>query len=178
MREHTPKHRWKYFSPGSQRLLPRLRQQSGQALVEFAILLPVLILLILGILYFGRYENYSNQATQLSEQAARQASVDITPGTGTSLQTYIQAQATGELQAGSGDVTVPLAVYIYYPTVSNPSPGTVGSQVRACLTATVRLPFLGGATQLITQYATMRLEQVETASEWTPNTSWPASCPS
>ena len=167
-----------YPSPSSRRVLRRSSQESGQVLVEFAVLLPVLLLLILGILYFGRYEDYSNQATQLSEQGARQASVDVNPGMSVSLQTYIQQQASGELQAGSGDVTVPLAVYIYYPTVNNPSPGTVGSQVRACLTATVRLPFSGGISQLITQSATMRLEQVATAAQWTPNTSWPASCPS
>jgi len=178
MDEHTPKHGWKRSPRYSRVFRGVVSQDGGQVLVEFAVLLPVLMLIILGILYFGRYENYSSQATQLSEQGARQAAVDVTPGTSTSLQNYIQAQASGELQAGSGDVTVPLAVYIYYPTVSNPSPGTVGSQVRACLTATVKLPFLGGATQLITQYATMRLEQVETTSEWTPNSTWPASCPS
>jgi len=37
--------------------------------------LPVLILIILVIVYFGRYEDYANQATQLSEIGVRWAAV-------------------------------------------------------------------------------------------------------
>jgi Flp pilus assembly protein TadG len=176
---------WNSFPTFSRPLRTRLRQERGQALVEFAVVLPVLVLIILGILYFGRYEDYSNQETAMAEQAARQAAVNVTPGTSPGLQSYIQAQATGELQFGSGDVTSPVRVYIYYPTVNNPGPpGAVGSAVRACVTSTVRFPFLGvaGTTQQITQTATMRIEQLRTApappTGWTPDSTWPPTCPS
>jgi Flp pilus assembly protein TadG len=63
----------------------RLRDQRGQAVVEFAIVLPVLMLVILGILYFGRYESYSTQMTQLAEQGARDAAVDYQVPSGTTV---------------------------------------------------------------------------------------------
>jgi Flp pilus assembly protein TadG len=158
-----------------------MRQQRGQSLVEFAVVLPVLVLIILGILYFGRYEDYSNQETQLAEQAVRWAAVNVNPGTSpTTLQTFVQKQAAPELQAGSTDVTAPAAVYLYYPTGSS---NTVGNPVRACVVATVRLPFLG-TTEIVVQSAEMRIEVARTGTP-TPTVNWtdtpiasvPTSCP-
>ena len=172
---------WNSFSTFSRPFLTRLRQERGQALVEFAVVLPVLVLIILGILYFGRYEDYSNQETAMAEQAARQAAVNVNPGGSTvTLQNYIQQQATGELRYGSGDVTGPVAVYIYYP--GGTTVGVVGQPVTACVTATVRFPFLGvgGISQVITQSATMLIEVITTSpavAPWTESTGVPASCP-
>lgn len=143
----------------SHRLPARLRQERGQALVEFAVVLPVLILIILGILYFGRYENYANQETQFAGQAVRWAAVNVNPSGTLTLQAYVKAQASGELSNGSNDVTSSMNVYLYYPTGSS---NAIGNSVRACVTATVKFPFLGGMTQLITQSSTMRVEQVAT----------------
>jgi Flp pilus assembly protein TadG len=153
-----------------------LRQERGQALVEFAIVLPVLILIILGILYFGRYENYSNQETQLAEQGARWAAVNVNPGSPTTLQNFVQGQANPELQAGSSDVSAAAHVYLYYPTGSS---NVVGSPVRSCVTATVQLPFLG-ITQKMVQSAEMRIEVARTAAAWTNDataTATTAGCP-
>ncbi len=139
-------------------------------MVEFAIVLPVLLLFIVGILYFGRFEDYSNQATQLAEEGARQAAVNFNaPGTGT-LQAYIQGQAQPELQAGSSDVTTPAKVFIYYPTGSS---NTVGSTVRACVTFTMSFsPVLKLVNSVVpvTQTATLRIEQLQTAAAWVPDT--------
>jgi hypothetical protein len=138
--------------------------------------LPVLILIILGILYFGRYENYSNQETQLAEQGARWAAVNVNPSSTTTLQLFVQGQANPELQAGSTDVTTPAHVYLYYPTGSS---NTVGNPVRACVTATVQLPFLG-TTQTMVQSAEMRIEVARTATAWTADataTATAAGCP-
>jgi hypothetical protein len=142
--------------------------------------LPVLILIILGILYFGRYENYSNQETQLAEQGARWAAVNVNPGGSQSpsvnLQAFVQKQANPELQAGSSDVTTAAQVWLYYPTGSS---NAVGNPVRACVTATVQLPFLG-ITQTMVQSAEMRTEVARTAPSgatgWNTDTP-PASCP-
>ncbi len=77
------------------KLSGRLRQERGQSLVEFAVVLPVLILIILGILYFGRYEDYANQETQLAEEGVRWAAVNNNPSTsGQTLQQYIVSQAS------------------------------------------------------------------------------------
>src|ERR1700722_18579278 len=117
---HTAMQKWTSFSTFSQRLLRRSRQERGQALIEFVVVFTFLLLPIMfGILYFGRYFNYSDQQTQLAEQAARFASVDGNPGLpSTTLQNYILAQAPSELRSTSGNVTVPTSVYIYCTTVS------------------------------------------------------------
>jgi Flp pilus assembly protein TadG len=155
------------------RIRARARQESGQVLVEFAIILPVLILIVLGILYFGRYMNYANQLTQLAESGARWASVNSNPGSPSTLQNYIRTQAQPELQGGSSDVTA-VAIYIYYPTGSS---NTVGSSVRVCTVTTFKYPFLGigGTTQTVAQTATMRIEQADT-SAFTADTTVPSSC--
>jgi Flp pilus assembly protein TadG len=149
------------------RLTRRGRQESGQALVEFAIVLPVLILIILGILYFGRYENYSNQETQLAEEGARWAAVDNNPSTTQTLQSYIQAQAQPELANGSSDVSA-ARVYLYCPTGTCTSVNT--DYVIACVTTTVQYPFLKIGSGIVTESATMRIEQAQTTAEWTPAT--------
>ena len=139
-------------------------------MVEFAVVLPVFIALILGILYFSRYENYANQETQLAEQGARWAAINVNPGTsGQTLQQYIQAQASPELANGSGDVTAPIKAYIYNPTGSTTS-------VRVCVTATVTFPTpIGVPTTTIAESATMHIEQATT--NWTASTGMPTQCP-
>lgn len=47
----------------------------GQALVEFALVLPLLLLLVFGIVEFGRYLFLKNTATNGARQGARQAAV-------------------------------------------------------------------------------------------------------
>lgn len=163
----------------ARRSITRLRAERGQTLVEFAIVLPILVLIILGILYFGRYEDYANQETQLAEEGVRWASVNNNPSSsGQTLQAYIQSQAQPELQGGSSDVSA-AQVYLYYPSGSS---NTVGDSVTACIVTTVKYPFFGlaNATQTIAQSATMRIEVA--ASNWsTTNNSTatvPSSCPS
>ena len=55
------------------------RDQRGTALVEFALLAPLLFLLLFGIVDFGRALDYYNQMTQLAGQGARAASVNRAP---------------------------------------------------------------------------------------------------
>ena len=132
-------------------------------------------LIILGILYFGRFEDYSNQETQLAAQGARWAATDNNPSTTLTLQNYVQAQASPELQAGSSDVTTPAKVWIYYPTGSS---NAVGNPVRVCVAATVKYPFFSGSSTIV-EYATMRIEQLQTASEWSTSdnpTGMPSGC--
>ena len=172
---------WTSLHKFSRRICRRLHQERGQALVEFAVVLPVLILIILGIIYFGRYEDYSNQMTQLAEEGARWAAVNSNPSTSSqTLQTYIQSQAQPELQAGSSDVTSPAQIWIYYPTGSS---NAVGNEVRVCVVATVKYPFfgLGGTSSTMAQAATMRIEQADTTSWSTANNptgTMPSQCPS
>lgn len=82
------------------------RDQRGTAVVEFALVAPILFLLVFGILDFGRALNYYNQLTQLSGQGARAAVVNNNPdGTGPASGMSIQNQlvntyATGGIKNG------------------------------------------------------------------------------
>jgi Flp pilus assembly pilin Flp len=53
------------------------REQDGAAAVEFALLLPLLVLLLFGFIQFGLAFNTRIQATNAAREAARQAVVGI-----------------------------------------------------------------------------------------------------
>lgn len=81
--------------------------QRGTAVVEFALVAPILFLLVFGILDFGRALNYYNQQTQLVGLGARSAAVNCNPDgtcgatqvTSNSIQQQLATQyATGELK--------------------------------------------------------------------------------
>jgi Flp pilus assembly protein TadG len=137
-----------------------LGNESGAALVEFALVLPVLLLLLFGMLEFGRAFNYWIDETHLANEGARWAAVNKNPGSGT-LQQYIQQQAnTAELRdGGTTSVPSPLEICITFPNGT----ANVGDPVHVTASATYNwLPFLGtrlGVTQTtISGSSTMRLE--------------------
>jgi Flp pilus assembly protein TadG len=95
----------------------RYRDESGAALVEFALVLPLVLVLILGIADFGRAFNYWTDSTHLANVAARYAAVNKNPGTGAgiSLQRHMELQATTkELREGSSQQT-PVDVCVSFP---------------------------------------------------------------
>ena len=143
--------------PSPQRIC---RDQTGAALVEFALVLPILILLLFGMLDFGKAFNYWIDGTHLANEGARWAVVNKNPdpGVGT-LQQYIQQQATTtELRSGgTSSVPGPLEVCIGFP---NGTSG-VGDPVEVTVSTTYHwFPFLGlDVTETtITGRSTMRLE--------------------
>jgi Flp pilus assembly protein TadG len=160
------------------KLAGRLHQEQGQSLVEFAFVLPVLVLIILGIIYFGRYEDYSNQETQLAETGVRWAAVgwkssnytmpSSCTGTNATLQCYIRAQAQPELRSGSSDVTQ-AQVWIYQP--ASATLGYVSGQpLRVCVVSTVTFPSpIGSPPITMAQIGTMRIEQVQSGVAATTN---------
>ena len=144
------------------------RDERGAALVEFALVLPLLLVLLLGMLEFGKAYNYWIDTTHLANQGARWAVVNRNPGAGT-LQDYIQGQAnTVELRDG-GTPSIPAGdeaeVCISFPLGSS----NVGDPVRVTVSATYHwLPFIGdriSSTEVtISGSATMRLEAQPTNS--------------
>src|SRR5438477_6494222 len=50
----------------------------GQAIVEFALVLPVLLLIVLGIIQFGRYYNNNETITNATRAGARVAAISRT----------------------------------------------------------------------------------------------------
>jgi Flp pilus assembly protein TadG len=75
------------------RVARRLRSERGTAVVEFALIAPLLFLLVGGIIDFARAMNYYNDLTQLAGQGARSAIVAANPdGTGPATATSVQCQ--------------------------------------------------------------------------------------
>ena len=141
----------------------RARSEDGVALVEFALVLPVLVLLLFGMLDFAKAFNYWIDETHLANEAARFAAVNKNPASsGTTLQEYIRDQAnTPELRdGGTPSVTSPLEVCIEFPAgtsnVGDPVKVTVETSYQWLGVITGEIPGLSAAT--IRGQATMRLE--------------------
>jgi TadE-like protein len=106
---------------GSRRWKPA--DEGGVALVEFALVLPLILLLLFGMIDFGKAFNYWNDETHLSAEAARAAAVNRCPDCGgAKINTWIKGLAdSSELRNGSTSVSPPgLGVCIWFPDNSNP----------------------------------------------------------
>jgi hypothetical protein len=137
-----------------------LHGESGVAIVEFALVLPLLMLIVVGILDFGRALNYWADTTHLASEGARFAAVDRVPPGYTSLQTYIRDQADSpELKdGGSMSISDPLEVCV------TSDGDEVGSPVEVKVTTHYHwIPLLGidEVSTAISGTATMRRERVE-----------------
>ena len=149
----------------ARRVHARAEDESGAALVEFALVLPLLLVVLLGILDFGRALNYWIDETHLANEAARWAVVNKNPGPFGTLQQSVQQQAdSAELRnGGTSSVAGPATVCISFPNGTE----SIGDPVQATVTATYNwLPFLGNkmglAQTTIAGTATMRLEAAPT----------------
>jgi Flp pilus assembly protein TadG len=81
----------------------RIRGESGQTAVEFAVILPLVIVVIFALADFGRALFMYLEAEHAASDAARVAAVDTTPPAGMTLQNYLKQQLVfGELGSGSG----------------------------------------------------------------------------
>ena len=153
------------------RIRSQAHDESGQALVEFALVLPVLLVVLLGMLDFGKAFNYWIDATHLTAEGARYAAVNRKPdpGSGTSLQQQLLDGAdTAELRGG-GSTSLPAAaqICISFPAgTSNP-----GDPVQVRMSFEYHwLGFLspdnargpGLTTKTVTSTSTMRLEATPT----------------
>src|ERR671924_19888 len=139
----------------------RARSEEGVALVEFALILPILVLLLFGMLDFGKAFNYWIDETHLANEGARWAVVNKNPASSGTLQEYIRQQATtSELRSGgTASLPSPVRVCIDFPNGTS----NVGDPVRVTLSATYR--WLGIITSevgltdtTITGSSIMRLE--------------------
>jgi hypothetical protein len=146
-------------------------RESGQATVEFALILIPLLILVVGIIEFGIGLNYWLDEQRIANQGARFAVVNAWPGcprtepvpltgancTGTNtLQAYLAQQATTRGLAGS------VSVSICYPDDGDPNTqvGTVGTPVRVSLLAPYKFQaIMRLGTLNLAGKSTMRLEQ-------------------
>lgn len=171
-----------------------LRNERGQALVELALVLPILLLLVLGIVDFGRGINYWNDENQVAENVARYVAVGSEPtwsnftvptgstctapshsGGVASLVKYEACLDSSELangHSGNGVQSPGISVTVCYPV------NQAGQPVKVTVTANYQwlpLPrlFGGGSftTATLTGTATMRLENPIPSGSWVPASS-------
>ena len=136
--------------------MPRAHKEGGAVLVEFAIVVPVLLLLVMGMLQFGILLNAWIDETHLTSSGARYAAVNQNPDPSMTLQEYIKSRAD------TTDLRTTAKVCIEYPTNPDTSTaGEVGDPVKVAMTYDYQLlPLLGGVLMKVTGDATMRLEAV------------------
>jgi Flp pilus assembly protein TadG len=116
-------------------LRQRLLDRSGQSALEFALVVPFVLLLLLGLVDFGQAYNYKNDVTSLANEAARFASVNsCTPCGSKSIEAYVKSNAESrDLQNGGGQIAEP-GVQISICFVSGT--GQINDALRATATAT------------------------------------------
>ena len=132
----------------------RLRGEGGQAAVEFALVVPLLCLIIIAILHFGKVMNYWLDLNHVASEGARKAAVN-TYASDAEYETYIRGRLeTGELRTG-GTTSIPTASTI---AVCLPEGSEIGDPVTVQVAVGYSLPFIGTAVTL-RGTATMRLEQ-------------------
>jgi Flp pilus assembly protein TadG len=125
----------------------RLQSANGQAFVEFALVLPLLVMLVMGIAQFGlAFHNYL-AITDATRVGARAAAVKRTAGACTAARTAIQSTVSPK----------------QWSTVSSRITCTAGPNVGDPVTVTVKYPYSIGlpgfsASGDLTASATERLE--------------------
>jgi Flp pilus assembly protein TadG len=142
-----------------------LRGRKGQALAEFALILPVLFLLIAGIIEFGRAWNIKQAVTDAAREGARYTVI-----VDTRTMTQVENRVKDRLTLASIETTNPPTTVSITPAAFFKCPtGTVGAsgaEMTVLVTTTYRMGWVGalmswvGGTSTITisSQATMRNE--------------------
>jgi Flp pilus assembly protein TadG len=131
------------------------RDTKGQALLEFALILPILLLLVLGIVEFGRAWNLAQMMSDVAREGTRRAVVADATITEQSVKDWM----AGKLETAGvpiGAITITFSKTGTDPTLGWHSPGDqVGT-----ITIPYRWMFFGRALRPITLTSsfTMRME--------------------
>jgi Flp pilus assembly protein TadG len=138
-------------------VMRRLAGERGTAVLEFAIVAPVIVLIVFGIIDFARAMNYYDNLTSAAGQGARAAAVSLNPdngtaASGTSIQTALINTITPS-QEQRGNVHV----CIVAPSTALGQPVTVQTYYR--------VPFFFGATGL--DIRTSATERISAPVTWT-----------
>jgi Flp pilus assembly protein TadG len=130
------------------------KDESGVVAIEFALVLPWILLVLFVIIDFGQVFNNLNDVNQIAANGARLAAVDNKP-TGDSLQVYLEKQADLqqlkdnidvciEFPSGSSNVGDPVTVkaastYGLLPVIRNLLPDLLSPDVAIQGEATMRI---------------------------------------
>jgi len=142
-------------------------RESGQATTEFALILIPMLIIVVGIIYFGIALNYWLDMQKIANQGARWAAVNcgqsastpVTPNpcspvAGQTLQQTLRKQVV------AGGEQACLSVQVAFPEGTS----EVGDPVQITLRRPFKvLPFVTASTLQLGAHATMRLEWKPTA---------------
>lgn len=152
--------------------IPRAASDSGQGVVEFALVLPVLAAVVMTFVAFGKALFYYIDLTHVANEGARLAAVNpaAMPNGSSNLTTYLCSQlgSNSELVKGSGSVSRATVVISYPdnpPTAPASSSQDVGEPVKVVVSTQYSwFPFMNLGSFTIAAAATMRLEQNTTGN--------------
>jgi Flp pilus assembly protein TadG len=129
-----------------------VRRDDGVAMAEFALVLPVFLVIIGGLLAFGRVFFYWIEANHLASETARWAVVDRNPWDPISLQQHAAQSATQEFATSS-------RVCISFPDAAG---AEIGNRVLVKVEKPFSLvPILNAGTITVRGSSTMRIERFE-----------------
>lgn len=146
-----------------------LRREDGVAMTEFALIVPVFLLIVAGLLGFGRVFFYWIEANHLASETARWAVVDRNPyapegasppgAGGKTLQRHAKESATVEFESDA-------SVCIDFPPPNAGDPANTLASVELGEPVRVRIqkpfsfvPILGMGTITVRGSSTMRIER-------------------
>jgi Flp pilus assembly protein TadG len=123
--------------------------ERGAVAVEFALLLPLLMVLVFGVIDFGRLFNAQVSVTQAAREGARLAALGYTNSAVISRTTAAAPALSGltvtvtPCAAGATQTTDAVVVVRYTLTFSTPMVGLVGLPTTKVLTGTGHMPCQG-----------------------------------
>jgi Flp pilus assembly protein TadG len=138
----------------------RSTSESGQAAIEYALVLPVVVIFLLAIIDFGFVFNFWNNEQELASATARYAVVGRNPGPGATLQASMRSTMASNAMKNGGTNSLPTRAQI---CVSFPDGRGVGKRVVVTVSTTYHwlrfVPYLPDRTAVpISGTATMRQE--------------------
>jgi len=135
----------------------RLRDERGQSFVEFTLILPMALILILGVVDLGKAISYSLDASHLANEGARYAVVNGCPGCNPAIPTDLPNAIKNQAESLQLRNAATTHVCVSYPDRS----GTKGNRLQVTFAWSYDyIPFLpvGNHHLDVTASSTMRIE--------------------
>jgi Flp pilus assembly protein TadG len=143
----------------------KLKDQRGQALVEMALVMPILLMMLFGIVEFGRIYNYQLTLSNAVREGARFAAVgpftDTTPNVETGSTTPVKTEIETKVKDYAAVSLVRANVTVTTNFQGNGTAARLPSgsaQVTATYSVTENIPFIPRNTFNIHSTAIMRVE--------------------
>lgn len=131
------------------------KTEKGQAIVEMALILPILLMLLFGIIEFGRILNTYMIVTEISREAARKGAVG---GTDAEIRTTVWSQAA---DSGLDSSLIAESDIVITDPSSVKRPRGTTIKVRISYPVDIIAPLIGsliGDPYVVTSQTTMRVE--------------------